>query len=164
METIYVIGGAKAPYKVGRAKNLERRVSALQTSSPVKLHVYVTAISKQSALDEANVHAALAHRRRSGEWFDCELPEISAAMVKSGLLPVSHAGPPKLLKSYSPICGRGFAAWVSKMKSLAPLDDLDLCEALGMTMLEFNTASENGADLRTALACRALLHRMEPYA
>ncbi len=58
-----------------------------------------------------------------------------------------------------------FRLWLDDMK-LANLARSDAAAArlLGVSSNSVVKMKRNGADLRTALACRALLHRLEPYA
>jgi len=41
--------------------------------------------------------------------------------------------------------------------------DAECARLLGVSANSVVAMKQRGADLRTALACRALLHRMEPY-
>ena len=58
-----------------------------------------------------------------------------------------------------------FANWLAEMKSAGlSRSDAECGRMLGKsadTILRFKA---NGCDITTALACRALLHRLEPYA
>lgn len=58
-----------------------------------------------------------------------------------------------------------FRLWLDDMK-LANLARSDAAAArlLGVSANTVLEMKQRGADLRTALACRALLHRLEPYA
>ena len=55
-----------------------------------------------------------------------------------------------------------FNRWLAEMKSagLARFDK-DCARALGFR--DVQTQKRNGGDMRLALACRAALHRLEPY-
>lgn len=61
--------------KIGRAKNLEKRLSSLQTSSPATLKL-VKAIQvtsgKEAAELEYKLHQQFTHLRITGEWFKTE--------------------------------------------------------------------------------------------
>ena len=58
-----------------------------------------------------------------------------------------------------------FIAWLHDMKSAGlARSDAAAGRLLGVTANTVVAFKKDGADLRTALACRALLHRMEPYA
>lgn len=57
-----------------------------------------------------------------------------------------------------------FTKWLAEMKSAGlARSDAKCAELLGVSANSVVTMKKNGADLRTALACRALLHRLEPY-
>lgn len=57
-----------------------------------------------------------------------------------------------------------FIRWLFEMKmnNLAK-SDADCARLLGVSANSVVTFKKIGADLRTALACRALLNRLEPY-
>lgn len=58
-----------------------------------------------------------------------------------------------------------FTNWLADMKSAGlARSDAECARLLGISPNSVVAMKRNGADLRTALACRALLHRMEPYA
>ena len=57
-----------------------------------------------------------------------------------------------------------FTAWLAEMKSAGlARSDAECAKLLGISANSVVTMKKQGADLRTALACRALLHRLEPY-
>lgn len=57
-----------------------------------------------------------------------------------------------------------FNNWLADMKSAdLARSDAECARLLGVSANSVVAMKKNGADLRTALACRALLHRMEPY-
>lgn len=57
-----------------------------------------------------------------------------------------------------------FTAWLAEMKSAGlARSDAECARLLGLSANSIVTMKRNGADQRTALACRALLHRLEPY-
>jgi hypothetical protein len=58
-----------------------------------------------------------------------------------------------------------FVSWLSDMKSAGlARSDAAAARLLGVSANTVVSLKKDGADLRTALACRALLHRLEPYA
>lgn len=58
-----------------------------------------------------------------------------------------------------------FIAWLADMKSSGlARSDAECARLLGMHVNSIVNMKSIGADRRTALACRALLHRLEPYA
>jgi hypothetical protein len=57
-----------------------------------------------------------------------------------------------------------FTRWLAEMKAAElARSDAECARLLGVSANSVVAMKKNGADLRTALACRALLHRMEPY-
>lgn len=57
-----------------------------------------------------------------------------------------------------------FTAWLADMKSAGlARSDAECARLLGVSANSVVTMKRKGADRRTALACRALLHRLEPY-
>lgn len=57
-----------------------------------------------------------------------------------------------------------FNNWLADMKSAGlARSNAECARLLGISANSVVTMKKQGADLRTALACRALLHRMEPY-
>ncbi len=57
-----------------------------------------------------------------------------------------------------------FAEWLAAMKAAGlARSDAECARLLGISANSVVTMKRNGCDRRTALACRALLHRMEPY-
>lgn len=58
-----------------------------------------------------------------------------------------------------------FIGWLAAMKDAGlARSDADCAKLLGVSANSVVTMKVKGADTRTALACRALLHRLEPYA
>jgi hypothetical protein len=74
--------------KIGRARDIEKRLKALQTASPVELELLKT-ISLTSEAQakglEAALHGQFWHLRMQGEWFRAELPLIH--YIETGNLP-----------------------------------------------------------------------------
>lgn len=57
-----------------------------------------------------------------------------------------------------------FTAWLTEMKEAGlARSDKQCADLLGVSANSVVAMKKNGADHRTALACRALLHRLEPY-
>lgn len=57
-----------------------------------------------------------------------------------------------------------FTAWLAAMKAAGLARSDAACgRLLGISADTVVRMKREGADLRTALACRAILHRMEPY-
>lgn len=58
-----------------------------------------------------------------------------------------------------------FIRWLDDMKDAGlAKSDAKCAELLGLSANAVVDMKKRGTDHRTALACRALLHRMEPYA
>jgi len=58
-----------------------------------------------------------------------------------------------------------FTSWLASMKETGlARSDAACARLLGVSANSVVAMKVKGADLRTALACRALLHRLEPYA
>ena len=57
-----------------------------------------------------------------------------------------------------------FAAWLAEMKSAGlARSDAACARLLGLSANAVLRMKTHGTDHRTALACRALLHRLEPW-
>ncbi len=57
-----------------------------------------------------------------------------------------------------------FTRWLAEMKSAGlARSDAECARLLDISANAVVTIKKNGTDTRTALACRALLHRLEPY-
>lgn len=57
-----------------------------------------------------------------------------------------------------------FHQWLADMKAAGlARSDAACARLLGVHVNSIVLMKRNGADRRTALACRALLHRLEPY-
>jgi len=58
-----------------------------------------------------------------------------------------------------------FVAWLAAMKAAGlARSDAECARLLGISANSVVTMKDKGADRRTALACRALVHRLEPWA
>lgn len=59
---------------------------------------------------------------------------------------------------------QSFLNWLADMKAAGMArSDAQCAKLLGISSNSVVSMKKRGADLRTALACRALLHRLEPY-
>lgn len=64
----------------------------------------------------------------------------------------------------SDITGEQFTAWLAEMKAAKLADSDAQCgRLLGLSTDSMWKMKTKGCDRRTALACRALLHRLAPY-
>ena len=67
-------------------------------------------------------------------------------------------------KINGPMNSGSFTAWLADMKSAGlARSDAECARLLGLHVNSILAMKQKGADKRTALACRALLHRLEPY-
>lgn len=58
-----------------------------------------------------------------------------------------------------------FTEWLAAMKDAGlGRSDAECARLLGISANSVVKMKRNGADVRTALACRALFHRLEPWA
>lgn len=74
--SLYIIGAAEKPVKIGYAKDVEGRLMALQTGSPAQLYIFETIprlTHKEAKALERSVHKALAAKRLRGEWYNVDL-------------------------------------------------------------------------------------------
>ena len=161
MECIYVIGGNEAPYKIGFTTNLHDRLKDIQTGHPHPLKPVAIAETPNAAAYERQVHLLLSDYRLSGEWFHCGLGIILSALTDAGLLPTLNIEQ----KACGWMSAEAFQKWQEEIAKppFYARTDAKCAELLGISANSVVAMKKNGADLRTALACRALLHRMEPY-
>lgn len=60
--------------------------------------------------------------------------------------------------------GQDFANWIAEMKAAGlARSGAECARLLGISANSVVSMKDRGTDRRTALACRALLHRLEPY-
>jgi len=90
---VYCIGGRNGPFKVGIARNVERRLRNLQNGNPRKLEIH-RAFSVANMVFareiEAASHEAMAATRRAGEWFATTLENIEAS-IRTAADALGHA-------------------------------------------------------------------------
>jgi len=78
MPVYFIRAGVDGPIKIGYTRYPRRRISNLQTASPVQLRL--VAVIEGRRADEAKLHEDLRAYRIRGEWFaDC--PEVRAAIA-----------------------------------------------------------------------------------
>jgi hypothetical protein len=160
MLSVYVIGSPGGPYKVGHARNPLSRLKALQTANDRPLNLYHAAQTPDAPAKERLVHAILREHGAMGEWFQCSLDEVYDAFRSIDLTaPEEDLAPDPI--SMSP---DAFTQWTIEMRKMPFFaDDADCGRMLGISANSVVAMKRNGADRRTALACRALLHRLLPY-
>jgi len=75
---LYFIQMEEAPYyfKIGRTKNIEKRLKQLQTGSGVKLRLVY--LFEKLGHKEKYLHEELNRWRQSGEWFACNRYSVGA--------------------------------------------------------------------------------------
>lgn len=80
---IYVIGPNEGAQKIGLSGDVEKRLSTLQTGSPVELFVHhkEPIDTKQVRKLEKKIHVELNHKRARGEWFDLTPTEAKEFVV-----------------------------------------------------------------------------------
>ena len=77
--TCYFVGGEHGPIKIGQTENLQRRLKAIQSHSPIV--VSVLASTGGGAFAEMDYHFRFAEHRLHGEWF-ARCPEIDAEIAR----------------------------------------------------------------------------------
>lgn len=83
MTCLYVVGCHGHPVKIGLTQNLDKRIAALQTGFPHRLHPYllVQVPSDKARSAERACHDKLKASRLSGEWFNVT-PEQAVVVVQ----------------------------------------------------------------------------------
>lgn len=159
MQSIYVIGRIGDPFKIGYSSDPAKRLAAIQTGHPKPLSVLASAETQNAREHENALHKALEQYRLSGEWYHCSLETAVRAMTDLGLDVLGGSG-----GSPAWMSAPNFSGWLEEMAKPPFFQSAAGCAALlGVTEATLNNFRQNGADRRTALACTALLHRMEPY-
>jgi predicted GIY-YIG superfamily endonuclease len=78
MHTVYLINQEGTDlYKIGVTKNLSKRLSALQTSSPVKLVVVKQFNTNYGYKLEKNLHSFFRSNKLEGEWFRLDIQQVN---------------------------------------------------------------------------------------
>lgn len=170
LQVLYVIGGEAPPYKIGISSNVSKRLTAINTSCPFEVSLrFEGEATTDAAAIEAEVHRHLHRFRRSGEWFDCTEDDIMKAfdiVGVQGRWEEEYSVPdvaPSVDTPYEP-SAIAFCAWLAEMqKPPFCLNEIECARLLGISANSVVKMKRNGADTRTALACRALLHRLEPW-
>jgi hypothetical protein len=156
MDSVYVIGPENGPFKIGISNDVERRLVGLQTGNPNRLTIHFSMEHPQARDLEARLHAAFARDNLVGEWFETPLDTIREALIAG--IPVNIG-----VTDWS-MSAPSFCRWLADMKSAGlARSDAECARLLGISANSVVSLKKNGADTRTALACRALLHRLEPY-
>lgn len=119
---VYVVAGvAGGPVKIGYTSDLQRRLTALQIGSPIKLRTLATFAGGKEL--EASIHRLLADYRLEGEWFDLadrnpvEVVSELVQQINKGQLPPQQAA--LVARNYQPsICSCGHRAQSHGYRSL----------------------------------------------
>lgn len=74
---VYVIGCGCSLYKIGRSKNMELRLRALQAGNPRKLVIEHVFQSEDAVADEERLHYLFARKRKRNEWFALDTNDLS---------------------------------------------------------------------------------------
>lgn len=84
IRTVYVIGIAESPVKVGVADDMNKRIVGLQVGCPDELKVHHLFHTRDWAapLIERAVHKELAPHHRRGEWFNVTADEALAVIER----------------------------------------------------------------------------------
>lgn len=100
---------------------------------------------------------------RDRDGYECQLlahPSGHPQLVSLGGSIMSQP----VLRTGRTMTSEAFGAWLADMRSSGlAMSDVDCARLLGISANSVVSLKKNGADIRTALACRALLHRLEPY-
>ena len=78
--SIYIIGPAEGPFKIGYSGNPTHRLSTLQTGTTefLVLHYSEETETEVAQVIEKLIHRQLGHKRIRGEWFDITLEDAKA--------------------------------------------------------------------------------------
>lgn len=77
---LYVIGPVDGPFKIGFANDVQKRLSAIQTSTHVDLSLHATIAVDNPREAESIVHDCLSQHLIRGEWFRCSKSEAISAI------------------------------------------------------------------------------------
>jgi hypothetical protein len=69
-EYLYLIGCVEKFYKIGKASNLQERLSQLQTGNPYRLRIFIAYGFPNATIIERCLHQRFADKRSNGEWFE----------------------------------------------------------------------------------------------
>ena len=66
-------------FKVGFSKSPKKRLSAIQTGCPTRVHLVYRALGSKTL--ESKIHNSLKRYKVSGEWFNCTESEAIRAII-----------------------------------------------------------------------------------
>lgn len=80
---LYIIGTEDRKQKIGFSKNVNKRLTELQTGNPDKLIIHHTEAVPEDRvrLLERKIHRELGYRRIQGEWFDLTAEEAKSFLI-----------------------------------------------------------------------------------
>jgi hypothetical protein len=82
---IYLLHGEDTPwYKIGISGDPKQRVVSLGTRSPFPINVVAYYDVENMEQEEAWWHDTLAHKRKHGEWFELDEPDIDLFIAQEG--------------------------------------------------------------------------------
>jgi hypothetical protein len=86
MGYVYVFRGGSEYFKIGVAKNVERRLGSLQNGCPFPLEVALIIPHRRPYALESTIHARLAEHRTVREWFVLKSSEGEPALAERNYL------------------------------------------------------------------------------
>lgn len=75
-EFLYLIGAVNGLTKIGITQNIRGRFAAIDSSSPIDLHVVYLLNSSKARQIEIELHRKYANKRVKGEWFNLDSDNI----------------------------------------------------------------------------------------
>lgn len=75
MKSIYLIRGNDGMYKIGIAKNPQKRLKQLQTGNSDELKIVETYQTNNASQLESILHNHYAYGKERGEWFDLSIAD-----------------------------------------------------------------------------------------
>lgn len=164
MKHVYVIAHGDTSFKIGISAIPQKRLDALQTAHNARLRLIGITVCRPDAMAvERKLHQALTKFRATGEWFICSLDDVLLAFEDAEIdLTLNKPTHPRLGED---MCtAEAFQRWHDEMRRRKDIESEDaIPRLLGSSAAEIAYFRAYGTDLRTALACRALFHRMEPW-
>jgi hypothetical protein len=79
---VYAIRGAGGWVKIGKAKNIRKRLQEIQSSQPLRVHL--VAILSEDLSTESLFHERFASLRGFGEWFELRGELLAALLAHAG--------------------------------------------------------------------------------
>lgn len=81
---IYVLKAENGLYKIGKTKNVKKRISAIKTASPVKIEIHLLFQSSDMNKAEGMLHEMFSEFREIGEWFRIGEKEFQRIYEREG--------------------------------------------------------------------------------